>query len=260
MARTARIRRGPAGTWSNRRWGLRADACGAGFCAVGVDVAPRWGGGAGPRWGWSSSVWRESACWRGSGRGRASRCGRPPPPRPLPAVGGCTDTGGGCRHSPPPGARWRSRVSPTAGSRASASASRAWEVPPGRWGYLPLERSREWGRVGAAAPCRRQVREHSRIAPTPVLAPRALRAVVPLGGRRVRRHPTGPHPRPLLTGPGSSNPGPPGGPGCPSRRAVRRSGRRAAPACHARRRVPRPGGQWSVPGRSPWRAPDRPFR
>ncbi len=25
----------------------------------------------------------------------------------------------------------------------------AWEVPQGRWGYLPLERSREWGKVGA---------------------------------------------------------------------------------------------------------------
>ncbi|CAM5626645.1 hypothetical protein SALBM217S_07879 [Streptomyces griseoloalbus] len=38
---------------------------------------------------------------------------------------------------------------PTAGSRATPSALRAWEVPPGQWGYLPLERSREWGRVGA---------------------------------------------------------------------------------------------------------------
>ncbi|BFO17759.1 hypothetical protein SHKM778_41470 [Streptomyces sp. KM77-8] len=36
------------------------------------------------------------------------------------------------------------------GNRASPSASKAWEVPQGgtggRWGYLPLERSREWGR------------------------------------------------------------------------------------------------------------------
>ncbi len=222
------------------------------------------GVGAAPRVGWWCG-----APGGGGGRGEDAPAAAGAHPHPVPsppwaaaptpvaeaairrprARGGRT-----CRQ--PAGARRRPHVSPTAGIRASSSASGAWEVLPGRWGYLPLECSREWGRVGAAAPRQRQVREHPRIAPTPVLAPRALRAVVPLGGRRVRRHPTGPQ----LTGPGSSNPGPPGGPGCPSRRAVRRSGRRAAPACPARRRAPRPDGQWSVPGRSPWRVPDRPFR
>ncbi|GAA0689970.1 hypothetical protein GCM10009536_22100 [Streptomyces thermocarboxydus] len=57
--------------------------------------------------------------------GRASRCGRPPPPRPLPAAGDNTDTGGGA---------------PPRQLRAI--------VPPGA------------ARVGAAAPCWRQVREH----------------------------------------------------------------------------------------------------
>ncbi|GAB2325988.1 hypothetical protein STREPTOSP366_11940 [Streptomyces variabilis] len=254
MARTARTRRGPAGTWSDRRWGLRADACGAGFCAVGAGVAPGVGWWCGAAVGAVVlGLARECVLERFGAWTRQAAAGAHPHPVP----------------SPP----WAAAPTPVAEAairrpgRAAASASvadcghsclrqclKGLGGAPGRWGYLPLERSREWGRAGAAAPCQRA----PRIAPTPVLAPRALRAVVLLGGRRVRRHPTGPHP--LLRGPGSPNPGPSGGQGCPSRRAVRRSGRRAAPACPARRRAPRPGGQWSVPGRSPWRAPDRPFR
>ncbi len=66
-----------------------------------------------------------------------------------------------------------------AGIRASPSALRAWEVPPGRWGYLPLERSREWGRVGAAAPRWRRV---AQTPPGPAPTPAVV--VPPTGGSR----------------------------------------------------------------------------
>ncbi len=248
MARTARIRRGPAGTWSNRRWGLRADACGAGFCAVGVGAAPTVGWWCGAAVGAVVlGLARECVLERFRGEDAPAAAGAHPHPVPSPpraatptpvadAVIRRPRARGGVRECcrlrafvPPPVPQGPGRCPQGDGgtSRSSAVESR------GRWARRRL--------VSAPRRC-------------------LLPAHCGRSFRRVRRHPTGPHPRPLLTGPGSSNPGPPDGPGCPSRRAVRRSGRRAAPACPARRRAPRPGGQWSVPGRSPWRAPDRPFR
>ncbi len=136
--------------------GLRFDACGASTCPVGAGVAPTAGGGAGPRWGRSSSVWRESACLYVTGADAPAAAGAHPHPVPSPprAAGRTPGCAGGRNPPPTAGARPADgrKLPPTAGSRASLSALRGWEVPPGRWGCLPLERSREWegGRGGAS--------------------------------------------------------------------------------------------------------------
>src|SRR5690349_5674687 len=101
-----------------------------------------------------------------------------------------------------------------AGIRASPSALRAWEVPPGRWGYLPLERSREWGRVGAAAPRGRRVAQTPPgPAPTPavVVPPTGgSRAVWGVGGWGRADAPPGPHQRrACCRGTGCATPVPP---------------------------------------------------
>ncbi len=243
---------------------------------------PRWGGGAGPRWGWSSSVWRDEVARRAEGVDAPAAAGAHPHPVPFPpwaatptpvadaAIPGArrlllsggvrriairARVAGGVRECRQPRARTAAARVANVGIRASPSASTAWDCPQGDGGTSRSSAVESGGgarrRLVSAPPSHRT---HAG-----ACSPRTA------GGRSAgwapgAPAPDRPAPTPLLTGPGSSNPGPPGGPGCPSRRAVRRSGRRAAPACPARRRAPRPGGQWSVPGRSPWRAPDRPFR
>ncbi|RSN02244.1 hypothetical protein DMA10_00730 [Streptomyces sp. WAC 01420] len=104
----------------------------------------------------------------GGRRGRASHCGRTPPSRPLPAVGACRAP----RDSRPAAIRaaagrpacrdpCRSRAAclpRSAGTppRSARSPRSAGSRAAGAMGVPPLERSREWGRVGATAPRERR--------------------------------------------------------------------------------------------------------
>ncbi len=98
--------------------GLRSDACGASSCPVGAGVAPTGGGWCGAAVGAVVLGLARECVFVRERRGRASRCGRPPPPRPLPAAGDYTATGA-CAASATCGRRpgRRPQPSPTAGGR-----------------------------------------------------------------------------------------------------------------------------------------------
>ncbi len=133
------------------RWGLRSDACGASTCPVGAGVAPTGGGWCGAAVGAVVlGLARECALVR-ERRGRASRCGRPPPPRPLPAASGYTDTGGGapanCGHS----CRW--------GDGGTSRSSEAESGEGGRGGTSLAPRCADTpGHTNAGASCGRRLR------------------------------------------------------------------------------------------------------